>query len=66
MSDLTTLTGELATMKQKMVDRLVAQGDETVQNNDTMETIVQHFESLRKIKNQTLNVTVASRHIIPI
>lgn len=57
MSDLTTLTGELATMKQKMVDRLVAQGDETVQNNDTMETIVQHFESLRKIKNQTLNVT---------
>lgn len=57
MSDLTTLTGQLADMKQSMVNRLVAQGDETIQSNDTMETIVQHFENLKKIKNQGLTIT---------
>ncbi len=57
MSDLTRLTGELATMKQKMVDRLVAQGDETIQDNDPMDAIVGHYEALRKINNQTLNIT---------
>ena len=57
MADLTTLTASLSTMKQAMVDRLVAQGDTTIQNNDTMQTIVNHYEQLRKINNQSLTIT---------
>jgi hypothetical protein len=58
MADLTTLTAELAGMKQKMVDRLVAQGDETIQPDDTMQTIVDHFDNLRtKIVNQDKEIT---------
>lgn len=58
MADLTKLTAELAGMKQKMVDRLVAQGDETIQPDDTMQTIVDHFDNLRtKVVNQDKEIT---------
>ena len=37
MSDLTTLSGQLSAMKTTMYNRLVAQGDTTIQTNDTMQ-----------------------------
>lgn len=57
MSDLTTLTGSLAEMKTKMYNRLVAQGDTTIQTNDTMQTFVDHFANLVTKSSSTLNVT---------
>lgn len=52
MSDLTTLTGQLSDMKTRMYNRLVAQGDTTIQANDSMETYTSHYEHL-VVKAQT-------------
>lgn len=57
MADLTTLTGELATMKTKMYNRLIAQGDTTIQSSDSMQTYVDHFANLVTKSSSTLNVT---------
>lgn len=57
MSDLTTLTGQLSDMKTRMYNRLVAQGDTTIQTNDSMETYTSHYESLYKRQTSTLNIT---------
>lgn len=65
MSDLTTLTGALATQKQAMVDRLVAQGDTTIQNNDPMATIVSHYETLRALNYDTSTITENGSYVAP-
>jgi hypothetical protein len=57
MSDLTTLTDQLSDMKTRMYNRLVAQGDTTIQANDSMETYTSHYESLYKRQTSTLNIT---------
>ena len=57
MSDLTTLTGSLAGMRTTMYNRLVAQGDTTIQTNDTMQTMVDHYGNLVVKASATLNVT---------
>lgn len=57
MSDLTNLTANLATMKTAMYNRLVAQGDTTIQANDPMTTYMNHFQNLVLKSLATLNVT---------
>lgn len=57
MSDLTNLTANLATTKTAMYNRLVAQGDTTIQANDPMTTYMNHFQSLVQKSLVTLNVT---------
>ena len=57
MSDLTNLTANLATTKTAMYNRLVAQGDTTIQANDPMTTYMNHFQNLVKKSLVTLNVT---------
>lgn len=57
MSDLTTLTGSLAAMRTSMINRLIAQGDTTIQTTDTMQTIVEHFSHLAAKSATTLNIT---------
>lgn len=57
MSDLTNLTANLATTKTAMYNRLVAQGDTTIQANDSMATYMNHFQNLVQKSLVTLNVT---------
>lgn len=57
MSDLTNLTANLATTKTAMYNRLVAQGDTTIQANDSMETYLDHYKTLYVKSTATLNVT---------
>ena len=57
MADLTTLTSQLSGMKTRMYNRLVAQGDTTIQANDSMETYTSHYETLYAKSTTTLNVT---------
>lgn len=57
MSDLTNLTANLATTKTAMYNRLVAQGDTTIQANDPMTTYMNHFQNLVQKSLVTLNVT---------
>ena len=57
MSDLTNLTANLATTKTAMYNRLVAQGDTTIQANDSMTTYLSHYETLYAKSTATLNIT---------
>lgn len=57
MSELTELTSQLAGFKTRFYNRLVAQGDQTIQANDNMDTYLTHIESLRKINNKNITVT---------
>lgn len=57
MSDLTSLTAELATMKQKMVNRLTAQGVPDVTTSTPMQDIVDDFATLRKLNYDTTTIT---------
>ena len=57
MSDLTTLTGALAAMKQTMVDRLTAQGVSGVTTLTPMQTIVDDFATLRALDYDTTTIT---------
>lgn len=57
MSDLTTLTGALAQMKQTMVDRLTAQGVSGVTTTTPMQTIVDDFATLRALDYDTTTIT---------
>lgn len=57
MSDLATLTSQLASMKTSLYNRLVAQGDTTIQQNDSMATYVEHFQSLAVKSSASLNIT---------
>lgn len=57
MSDLTNLTANLATTKTAMYNRLVAQGDTTIQANDSMATYLSHYETLYVKSTATLNIT---------
>lgn len=57
MADLTTLTSQLSGMKTRMYNRLVAQGDTTIQANDSMETYTSHYESLYRRQSDVLTVT---------
>lgn len=57
MSDLTDLTAELATTKTGMYNRLVAQGDTTIQAGDSMATYLSHYESLVKKAQTTITIT---------
>lgn len=57
MSDLTNLTSQLSDMKTRMYNRLVAQGDTTIQANDSMETYTSHYEYLYRRQSDVLTVT---------
>jgi hypothetical protein len=57
MSDLTNLTAELATTKTGMYNRLVAQGDTTIQAGDSMATYLSHYQNLVTKSLTTLNIT---------
>ena len=57
MSDLTTLTGALATMKQKMVQRLTDQGVSGVTTSTPMQDIVDDFATLRALDYDTTTIT---------
>lgn len=57
MSDLITEINRLADYKTRLYNRLVAQGDTTIQANDSMETYTSHYESLYKRQTSTLNIT---------
>lgn len=57
MSDLTTLTGALATMKQKMVQRLTDQGISGVTTSTPMQDIVDDFATLRALDYDTTTIT---------
>lgn len=57
MSDLTTLTGQLAAMKQTMVNRLTAQGISGVTTSTPMQDIVDDFATLRALDYDTTTIT---------
>ena len=57
MSDLTTLTGALAAMKQTMVNRLTAQGISGVTTSTPMQDIVDDFATLRALNYDTTTIT---------
>ena len=57
MSDLTTLTGQLASMKQRMIDRLTAQGVSGYTMQDTMDDIVTAYNRLQTLNYQTTTIT---------
>ena len=57
MSDLTTLTAQLATMKQKMVQRLTDQGISGVTTSTPMQDIVDDFATLRALDYDTTTIT---------
>lgn len=57
MSDLTTLTGALASMKQTMVDRLTAQGVSGVTISTPMQEIVDDYATLRMLDYDTTTIT---------
>ena len=57
MSDLTTLTGALAAMKQTMVNRLTAQGISGVTTSTPMQDIVDDFATLRALDYDTTTIT---------
>ena len=57
MSDLTTLTAQLATMKQKMVQRLTDQGVSGVTTSTPMQDIVDDFATLRALDYDTTTIT---------
>ena len=65
MSDLTTLTGQLADMKQRMIDRLTAQGKTGYTMSDTMEDIVAAYETLRGLDYCTDTITENGSYIAP-
>ena len=56
-SDLTTLTSQLAAMKQTMVDRLTAQGISGVTTSTPMQNIVDDFATLRALDYDTTTIT---------
>ena len=56
-SDLTTLTGALATMKQTMVNRLTQQGISGVTTSTPMQAIVDDFATLRRLDYDTTTIT---------
>jgi len=47
MADLNTLTTSLASMKQTMVNRLISLGDTNISTNNSMQTIVNHYNDVR-------------------
>lgn len=57
MSDLTTLTGQLASMKQAMIDRLTAQGVSGYTMQDTMADIVAAYNRLQTLNYDTTTIT---------
>lgn len=57
MSDLTTLTGALAQMKQTMVNRLTSQGISGVTTTTPMQDIVDDFATLRALDYDTTTIT---------
>ena len=57
MSDLTTLTGQLASMKQAMIDRLTAQGVSGYTMSSTMADIVAAYNQLQTLNYQTTTIT---------
>ena len=57
MSDLITEVNRLADFKTRFYNRLVSQGDQTIQANDNMDTYLTHVESLRRINNKNITVT---------
>ena len=57
MSDLTTLTGALAAMKQTMVNRLTSQGISGVTTSTPMQDIVDDFATLRALDYDTTTIT---------
>lgn len=65
MSDLTTLTGALATMKQTMVDRLTAQGISGVTTSTPMQDIVDDFATLRRLDYDTTTITENGSYVAP-
>lgn len=65
MSDLTTLTAELATMKQKMVQRLTAQGVSGVTVATPMQDIVDDFATLRALNYDTTEITENGTYVAP-
>lgn len=56
-SDLTTLTGQLAAMKQTMVNRLTQQGVSGVTTSTPMQDIVDDFAALRALDYDTTTIT---------
>jgi len=65
MSDLTTLTGQLADMKQRMIDRLTAQGKTGYTMSDTMEDIVAAYEQLKALDYCTDTITENGSYVAP-
>ena len=65
MSDLTTLTAELATMKQKMVQRLTDQGVSGVTVATPMQDIVDDFATLRALNYDTTEITENGTYVAP-
>lgn len=56
-SDLTTLTGQLTSMKQAMIDRLTAQGVSGYTMSSTMADIVAAYNQLQTLNYQTTTIT---------
>ena len=65
MSDLTTLTGQLAAMKQAMIDRLTAQGVTGYTMSSTMEDIVAAYQTLRGLDYDNTTITENGVYIAP-
>lgn len=65
MSDLTKLTAELATMKQKMVQRLTDQGVSGVTVATPMQDIVDDFATLRALNYDTTEITENGTYVAP-
>ena len=47
MTDLTTLTASLADMKTSLVNKLISLGDTDISTNDSMQTVVNHYDATR-------------------
>lgn len=65
MADLTSLTAQLATMKQKMVDRLTAQGVSGVTTSTPMQDIVDDYATLRALDYETTTITENGSYVAP-
>lgn len=64
-SDLTTLTSQLAAMKQTMVNRLTAQGISGVTTSTPMQDIVDDFATLRRLDYDTTTITENGTYVVP-
>lgn len=64
-SDLTTLTGQLAAMKQTMVNRLTQQGVSGVTTSTPMQDIVDDFATLRALDYDTTTITENGTYVAP-